>query len=37
MQQAISLGVPVVNDISGKSPIHFAKLTNNMVGLNLLV
>ena len=37
MQQAINLGVPVINDVSGNSPIHYAKLMNNMVSLNLLV
>lgn len=37
MKQAINLGVPVINDMSGNSPIHFARLTNNMISLNTLV
>ena len=37
MKQAINMGVPVINDISGNSPIHFARLTNNLVSLNTLV
>lgn len=37
MQQAIDMGIPVITDMSGKSPIHFSKITNNFTSLRSLV